>query len=204
MAAIKFDYLNVAKKVIEDEGKAVLNLKEILDEKFNHLCDLIQTSKGRVIFIGVGKSYIVGCKAAASMASLGKPSFCVHAADAVHGDMGMLTKEDIAIFISHSGESKESVHLLPHIKKIGAYTVALVGNPQSFLARNCNMCLDTGVREEAGPIKFAPSASTLVTQSLCDALAMALAVARGFNEKDFYQFHPGGSIGKTLSKKVKI
>ena len=197
------DFLPVARQVIEDEGRAVLALTSFLDDKFNQLCQLIFNTRGRVVFIGMGKSYIVGEKAAASLSSLGTPSLAVHAADAVHGDMGMLTKEDIAIFISHSGESQEIVYLLPYIKKIGAYSVALVGNPNSTLAKACDMFLDSGVRQEAGPIKYAPSASTLVTQALCDGIAMALAVARGFSAEDFHQFHPGGHIGVTLSVKNK-
>lgn len=199
MSKANMDFLPVARQVIEDEGRAVLALNSNLDEKFNQLCQRIFTGQGRVVFIGMGKSYIVGEKAAASLASLGTPSLAVHAADAVHGDMGMITKEDIAIFISHSGESQEIVYLLPYIRKIGAYCVALVGNPNSTLAKHCNMFLDSGVRQEAGPIKYAPSASTLVTQALCDGLAMALAVARGFSAEDFHQFHPGGHIGVTLS-----
>lgn len=193
------DFLPVARQVIEEEGRAVLALTNTLDEKFNKLCQLIFKHKARVVFIGMGKSHIVGKKAAASLSSLGTPSLSIHAADAVHGDMGMLTKDDIAIFISHSGESQEIVYLLPYIKKIGAYCVALVGNPESTLAKSCDMFLDTGVRQEAGPIKYAPSASTLVTQALCDGLAMSLAVARGFNDENFHQFHPGGHIGVTLS-----
>lgn len=198
---IKIDYLSTAKLVLEDEGKAILHLNNVLDEKFNRLCENIQDSSGRVIFIGVGKSYIVGQKAAASMASLGTPALCVHASDAVHGDMGMVTKEDITILISHSGESKEIIYLLPFIKRIGTFTVALVGNPHSTLAKSCDMFLDTGVRNEASPIPYAPSVSTLTTQALCDGLAITLAIARGFNEKDFYHFHPGGHIGEVLSKK---
>lgn len=197
------DFLPIARQVIEEEGKAVLALTNILGEKFNKLCRLILNNQGRVVFIGMGKSHIIGKKAAASLSSLGTPSISIHAADAVHGDMGMLTKEDIAIFISHSGESQEVVYLLPYIRKIGAYCVAIVGNPNSTLAKSCDMFLETGVRQEAGPIKYAPSASTLVTQALCDGLAMSLAVARGFNDENFHQFHPGGHIGATLSAKKK-
>jgi len=198
-----FNYLEVARQVIEDEGRAVLHLTEILDDRFNQLCTWVQGCSGRVIFIGVGKSYIVAQKAACSLSSLGTPAFYVHAADATHGDLGMITKDDIAVLISHSGETREITHLLSHIKKIGPKTVALVGNPDSTLGRGVDLVVPTGVVEEAGPIKYAPSASTLATQALCDGLTMAVACARGFSEQDFYQLHPGGHIGDTLSHKLK-
>ena len=203
MSLKPFNYIEVARQVIEDEGRAVLHLTKILDERFNQLCEWVQQCKGRVIFIGVGKSYIVAQKAACSLSSLGTPAFYVHAADAAHGDLGMITRDDLAILISHSGETREITYLLEHIKKIGPKTVALVGNPDSTLGRGVDLAVPTGVEEEAGPIKHAPTASALATQALCDGLVVAVACAKGFSEKDFYQLHPGGHIGDTLSNKFK-
>ena len=201
MSLKPFNYIEIAKQVIEDEWRAVLQLGEILNERFTQLCEWVQQCKGRVIFIGVGKSYIVAQKAACSLSSLGTPAFYVHAADAAHGDLGMISKDDIAILISHSGETSEITHLLKHIKKIGPKTAALVGKPDSTLGREVDLAVPTGVEEEAGPIKHAPTASALATQALCDGLVVAVACAKGFSEEDFYHLHPGGHIGETLSKK---
>jgi arabinose-5-phosphate isomerase len=194
----QFDYLLIAKKVIEDEADALRKSIDLLGDGFVKACNWIRACEGRIIWIGVGQSWHVARKTACSMASLGKPSFYIHATEAVHGDMGLITKNDIVILISHSGKTKEVMDTLGPINRIGARTIALVGNPNSPLATSCDLALTTGVKEEAGPIKFAPSSSALVTTGIGDALVMAVAESIGFDESAYSRYHPGGAIGETL------
>lgn len=193
-----FDYLTLGKVVLKDEAEALLALAANLDENFEAACRMISACQGKIVFCGVGQSAHVGRKTAASLASLGRPSFFVHATEAVHGDMGMITEADLVILISHSGETKETLAVLPFLRKIGVKTIAIVGKLDSSLARNCDVALSTGVGREAGPIQFAPTTSALATTALGDALAVAVAVSRGFDEKEYSKFHPAGSIGKQL------
>ena len=137
------------------------------------------------------------------MSSLGRPSFFIHATEAVHGDMGLITEDDLVILISHSGKTKEVLDTLGPINYIGARTIALVSNPDSPIAQACELVLTTGVKQEAGPIKFAPSSSALVTTGIADALVMAVAEAIGFNEEAYSRYHPGGAIGEALLGKKK-
>ena len=201
MVANSDDYLEIGRQVIRDEITALENQLDKLGESFNTACKWIKNCTGRIIWIGVGQSWHVARKNACSMASLGHPSFYVHTTEAVHGDMGLITSEDLVIFVSHSGRTKEVLDTLGPIGKIGPKTIAIVGNPGSPLGKDCDLVVSTGVTQEAGPIKFAPSSSALVTVSLGDALIMAVAHSIGFNEDAYSQYHPGGAIGEELTAK---
>jgi arabinose-5-phosphate isomerase len=194
------------KMVLHNEARALQLLSESLGEPFVEAINLIYNTKGRVIVIGLGKSGHVGKKIAASLASLGTPSFFLHAVEAVHGDMGMITPADILILISHSGETAEIVNLLPHLKQFACPIISITGRPDSTLAKTSTVHLDTGVRMEADSRGLAPTSSTTATIAIGDALALTLADMRGFTRKDFGNFHPGGSLGKEvrtdLQKKV--
>ena len=185
-------------KLITAEISALESLLEIIDESFDHATDLIASCSGKIIVIGIGKSGHVGNKMAATFASLGTPAFFLHAADASHGDLGMIANEDVCILISYSGQSDELLDILKPIKRIGADTVAITGNPDSDLAKQCDFHLDIGVRSEADPLGLAPTSSSTATLVLGDALAIAVMETRGFKEKDFADLHPGGALGKKL------
>jgi arabinose-5-phosphate isomerase len=198
MSVTPFDDLSVARHVLADELAGLQNLISILDESFERACELVRNCQGRIIFCGVGQSWHVGRKTACSMSSLGKPSFYLHATEAIHGDMGLITSADVVVMISHSGETKEILNALGPILRIGARTIAMTSNPQSTLARECDIALVTGVKQEGGPIKFAPSTSAVVTTALGDALVMAVATSLGFTQDDYSRYHPGGAIGQKL------
>ena len=191
-------YLAVGRSVIKEEARAANQLANSIDETFVRACEWVVECQGRVIFTGVGQSFHVARKTACSMASLGRPSFYMHATEAIHGDMGMVTQDDLIILISHSGETTELLKTLGPLQQIGVRTIALVGNLNSTLAENTDLAITTGVDQEAGPIKFAPSSSALVTTALGDAIVMAVADAIGFDAEDYARYHPGGSIGKNL------
>lgn len=197
-----FDYKKIGVKVIEEEVNSLQGLLDHLDEKFNQVCKILEECKGKVFFIGVGQSFHVAKKSACSISSLGRPSFYMHATEALHGDMGMITKNDAVVFISNSGETPEVLKIMEPIKRIGPVTIAVVSKPGSSLAAQCDHCLVTGVMEEAGPVKFAPSSSALVMIGLFDAITMAIAVSIGFTEADYLKYHPGGDIGKRLTEKL--
>jgi len=197
-----FDYAMVGKGMLREEAQAIDLLPERLDEKFNQVCALLEVCKGRVILIGVGQSYHVAKKSACSMSSLGRPAFFMHATEALHGDMGLITKEDVVIFISNSGKTPEVLTILEPIKRIGPKLLAIVSKPGSLLETECDLTLTTGVHEEAAPIKFAPSSSALAMVALLDAITMSIATSIGFTEKDYLKYHPGGDIGKRLSEKT--
>jgi arabinose-5-phosphate isomerase len=188
------------KTVLLHEAAALQHLAEELSPSFAQAVELLINCRGRVVITGVGKSGHVGEKIAASLASLGTPSFFMHAVEAVHGDLGMVTAQDVVILISHSGETGEVVQLLPHLKKTGCPLISITGNPASTLAKAVTVNLDTGVREEADPQKMAPTTSTTATLALGDALALTLAGLRGFTRENFLRFHPGGSLGKNNGK----
>lgn len=190
--------LAMAKRVLAIEAEAVSALAERLDGDFLRAVDLILASHGRVIVSGIGKSGHVGRKIAATMASTGTPAYFVHAAEAVHGDLGMITREDVVIAISNSGENDELLTIVPLIKRQGGRLIAITGNAASALAREADVHLDAGVREEACPLNLAPTASTTAVLALGDALAVALLDARGFGAEDFARSHPGGSLGRKL------
>ncbi len=198
MTSEESTYRQVGELVLREEAEAVARLSAALDERFERACRWIGGCRGHVVFLGVGQSYHVARKTACSMASLGRPAFYLHATEAVHGDLGTVKDEDLVILISHSGETKEVLATLQPLRRIGVKTIALVGNPESTLAHACDLSLTTGVDEEAGPIKFAPSSSALVTTALGDALVMAVASSIGFGPDDYARYHPGGSLGEQL------
>src|SRR5262249_48677190 len=185
-----------AKRVLEVEAAAILGLVEHLDGVFVDVVELINACNGRVVTMGLGKSGIVCRKISATLASTGTPSFFLHPAEAIHGDLGMIVKGDVVLAVSNSGETEELVRLLPSIKRIGAEIVAITGNPTSTLAKGADYHLSAAISKEACPLGLAPTASTTATLALGDALAMALLLRKGFQEEDFAFLHPGGKLGK--------
>jgi arabinose-5-phosphate isomerase len=190
--------LAMARRVLATEADAVSALGERLGSEFARAVDLILAGHGRVIVSGIGKSGHVARKIAATMASTGTPAYFVHAAEAVHGDLGMITHQDVVIVISNSGENDELLTIVPLIKRQGGRLIAITGNAGSSLAREADVHLDARVREEACPLNLAPTASTTAAMALGDALAVALLGARGFGSEDFARSHPGGSLGRKL------
>lgn len=189
----------VARQVVEREAEAVRGLLDHLDESFDKAAELILACRGRVVVTGVGKSAHIGQKIAASMASVGIPAFFVHSDDGLHGDMGMITPEDVVVLISYGGETSEVLGLLPFVVDyLKAPTIAVTGRPDSTLGRACTTVLDIGVRAEADPRGLAPTSSAIATLALGDALAMSVSVAKGFTREDFGRRHPGGSLGRQL------
>ncbi|TMH43743.1 MAG: KpsF/GutQ family sugar-phosphate isomerase [Betaproteobacteria bacterium] len=196
--AISTSALELARKVLSIEADAVSGLISRLDERFLDALGLILACRGRVVVSGVGKSGHIARKIASTLASTGTPAFFVHAAEAGHGDLGMITRDDVVLALSNSGQSDELLTIIPRIKRQGAKLIALTGNPDSALAREADVHLDAGVAQEACPMNLAPTASTTAALALGDALAVALLDARGFNEQDFARAHPGGALGRKL------
>ncbi len=192
--------IDEAKRVLQVEAAAILSLIERLDDSFVKAVELINACQGRVVTMGLGKSGIICKKIGATLASTGTPSFFLHPAEAIHGDLGMVVKGDVALAISNSGETEELVRLLPSLKRIGATIVAITGNPESTLARGADVHLNAEVPKEACPLGLAPTASTTATLALGDALAMALLLRKGFQEQDFAFLHPGGKLGKRFQR----
>lgn len=195
--------LDIAKKVLKIEADAVLALIEKLDANFETAVDMIYQSKGKVIVTGMGKSGLVGKKIAATLASTGTPAFFLHPAEAIHGDLGMVTSEDVIIAISNSGETEELTGLIPFLKRFNLHLISMTGNPNSTLSRQADAHLDISVKEEACPLGIVPTASTTAALAMGDAIAVALLTKNGFREEDFAFFHPGGSLGKKLFVKVR-
>jgi len=194
----KHDFLAMAREALAIEAQAVLALAERLNDQFSQATTAILNCKGRVILVGVGKSGLIAKKIAATFASTGTPSFFVHATEASHGDLGMITQEDVVIALSNSGNTEELVAVLPAIARRGAKIVAMTGKLDSALARQADLVLDCGVEKEACPLNLAPTASTTAALALGDALAVVVLKARGFSEEDFALSHPGGSLGRKL------
>jgi arabinose-5-phosphate isomerase len=186
------------RRVLATEAAAVAALEHRLDESFARACDLLLGCKGRIVVSGMGKSGHVGNKIAATLASTGSPSFFVHPAEAIHGDLGMITDGDVVLALSNSGETAELLTILPVIKRLDVPLIALTGNVTSTLSRYATVTLDVSVPEEACPLNLAPTASTTATLAMGDALAIAVLEARGFTEEDFARSHPGGSLGRRL------
>ncbi len=195
--------LDIAKNVLKTEADAILDLIGKLNSNFEQVVELLYNGKGRVVVTGMGKSGLVGKKIAATLASTGTPAFFLHPAEASHGDLGMVTERDVIIAISNSGETEELVGLIPFLKRFSIKLISMTGNPNSTLAKSSDVILDISVKEEACPMGIVPTASTAATMAMGDALAVALLMKRGLNEKDFAFFHPGGSIGKKFFIKVK-
>src|SRR5437879_377088 len=195
--AISASALELARKVLSIEADAVSGLIARLDERFLDALGLILACRGRVVVSGVGKSGHIARKIASTLASTGTPAFFVHAAEAGHGDLGMITRDDVVLALSNSGQSDELLTIIPLIKRRGAKLIAVTGNPDSTLAREADVHLDAGVAPAACPLNLAPTASTTAALALGDALAVALLDARGFDEQDFARAHPGGAqIGR--------
>ena len=192
------DAATYGQEVIRIELDAVSGLLERINDSFVAACDLILGCKGRVVVIGMGKSGHIGNKIASTLASTGTPSFFVHPGEASHGDLGMITPDDLVIAISNSGETPEVVTILPIVKRIGSGLIAMTGKPESTLASQSDVCLDISVPKEACPHNLAPTASTTATLVMGDALAVAVQKLRGFSEMDFARTHPGGTLGKRL------
>lgn len=195
--------LEIARQVLQIEGDAVLGLIDRLDASFERAVDIIFTSSGRIVITGMGKSGLVGKKIAATFASTGTPSFFMHPAEASHGDLGMVTSDDVIIAISNSGETDEIVALIPFLKRFRVGLITLTGNRSSTLAKAADVNLDVSVREEACTLGIVPTASTTASLAMGDALAVALLTRRGFRQEDFAAFHPSGSLGKRLFIRVK-
>lgn len=192
-----------AKRVLDIEAKSILNLKKSINNDFIAVMQLIIEGDGRVIFTGVGKSGIIARKMAATFSSTGTPAFFVHAGEALHGDLGMVTEADVLITISNSGETEEVLGLIPSIKRIGASIIAFTGNSSSTLAEYADITVLAAVEEEACPHGLAPTASTTAIMALGDAMALALSNLKGFTTEDFALYHPGGSLGRKLLTKVR-
>jgi arabinose-5-phosphate isomerase len=195
--------IETGKRVLQQESQAVLDCCSHLDESFEKACQWVLEGRGRVICCGVGKSGHIANKTAATLASTGTPAFFMHAAEAVHGDLGMVTKEDIILIYTHSGETDELVRLFPSFKASGAKTILITGRPNSTAALLSDIVLDTLVREEACPNNLAPTTSTTVMIALSDALAISVMEARGFGKEDFAKYHPAGALGKRLLLRVE-
>lgn len=195
--------ISVGKEVFQVQAQALEATGNRLDGAFDNAVNMILETAGRVVISGMGKSGIIGNKIAATLASTGTPSFSVHPAEAYHGDLGMFTSADVVILISYSGETEEVIRLIPSLRHFGVKTIALVGNPESTLGRNCDLVLDVSVEREACPNNLAPTTSTTVALVMGDALAVALIERRDFKPHDFAMFHPGGSLGRRLLTRVK-
>lgn len=192
------NYIEMAREALQIEADAVRSLSAKLNDQFEKAAQSILDCKGRVILVGVGKSGLIAKKIAATFASTGTPSFFVHATEASHGDLGMITADDVVLALSNSGQTEELVEILPAIRRRGAKIVSITGNLQSALALQSDFVLDGSVAKEACPLNLAPTASTTAALALGDALAVVVLKARGFSEEDFAMSHPGGSLGRKL------
>ena len=196
------EILDLAGEVLAIESRAVDALRSRLDDNFIAACELCLQVPGRIVVTGMGKSGHVSNKIAATLASTGTPAFFMHPAEASHGDLGMITSQDLLLAISYSGETNEVVTILPVVKRIGAKLLSITGNPKSTMAKAADVHLDISVAEEACPLNLAPTASTTATLAMGDALAVALLKSRGFTAEDFARSHPSGSLGKRLLLRV--
>ena len=194
--------IKLAKAVLNKESQAVLGLSDRINNDFISACNYLLNPEGRIVVLGIGKSGHIGRKISATLASTGSPAFFISAAEAMHGDLGMINKNDVAIMLSYSGKSDELLTLLPPIKRLGVPIISITGNINSPLAKNANINLDVSIEDEACPLGLAPTTSTIAMLAMGDALAIALLDARGFNEEDFARTHPGGTLGKKLLVKI--
>tara|TARA_R110002096_G_scaffold42642_6_gene114842 strand:+ start:1643 stop:2644 length:1002 start_codon:yes stop_codon:yes gene_type:complete len=194
--------LGVARAVIDIEARAVASLGARIDAAFGRAVTIMLGCRGRIVVLGMGKSGHIGGKVAATLASTGSPAFFVHPGEASHGDMGMITPDDVVVALSNSGETNELVILIPLIRRLGVPLIAMTGNAQSSLAKQATVHIDVGVAEEACPLGLAPTSSTTAALAMGDALAIAMLEARGFTEEDFARSHPGGALGRRLLLKI--
>jgi arabinose-5-phosphate isomerase len=196
------ELLALAAEVLEIESRAIADLKARLNDDFLAACQLCMDTQGRVVVTGMGKSGHVSNKIAATLASTGTPAFFMHPAEASHGDVGMITKHDLLLAISYSGETEEVITILPVVKRMGAKLLSMTGNPDSTMAKAADVHLNISVAEEACPLNLAPTASTTATLAMGDALSVALLKNRGFTAEDFARSHPSGNLGKRLLLRV--
>jgi arabinose-5-phosphate isomerase len=192
--------LALARRVLRTEADAILGLIDRLDERFARAVVMLRDCSGRVIVTGMGKSGIICRKIAATLSSTGTPAFFLHPAEAIHGDLGMVHRDDVVVALSHSGETDEVLRLLETIRRLGARLIAVTGSPESTLASAADLTLECHVAAEACPLNLVPTASTTAALALGDALAMTLLVEKGFREEDFANLHPGGKLGKKLMR----
>ena len=193
-----FDYIDVANRVLDIESAAIKNLKSTLNKSFVKACEACENCKGKIIVMGLGKSGHIADKIAATFASTGTSAFFIHPSEAIHGDLGMIDKEDVVLILSNSGETEEIVSLIPMIKKMGITIIALTGNKKSKLSKEASVHVYVEVKEEACPMNLAPTASTTAALAMGDAIAVALLEKKGFTKEDFAKSHPGGSLGRKL------
>jgi arabinose-5-phosphate isomerase len=204
MMALKKDRsIQLAKDVLKIEAESISGLIGKLNDNFTKAVDTIYKSNGRVIVTGIGKSGLIGKKIVATLTSTGTQAIFLHPVEGMHGDLGIVTKNDIVLAISNSGETNELSLIVNSVREIGATLIAFTGDKNSSLARSCNLVIDVGVEREACPFGLAPTSSSTAALAMGDALAVALIEKRKFNEKDFYRFHPGGNLGMRLRAKVK-
>ena len=199
----KFDYISVAKRVLDIESSAIADLKSDLGESFINACEICFNCSGKIIVMGLGKSGHIADKIAATFASTGTPAFFIHPSEAIHGDLGMIDSEDVVLVLSNSGETEEIVSLIPVIKNMGIKIIALTGNEESKLSTEADIHVHVLVKEEACPMNLATTASTSAALAMGDAIAVALLEKRGFTKEDFAKSHPGGSLGKQLLLSVE-
>ena len=190
----------LARRVLETEAAAILALVPRLDERFDRAVALLHDCRGRVILTGMGKSGIICRKIAATLSSTGTPAFFLHPAEAIHGDLGVIQRDDVVVGLSYSGETQEILRLLETIRRLGATLIVITGSPASTLAEAADVTLDCSVTEEACPMNLVPTASTTAALAIGDALAMTLLVEKGFRQEDFASLHPGGKLGKRLMR----
>lgn len=200
---MRINVIRRAKEVLDIEAGAIKGLKRRIGRNFEKALQVILKTKGRIVVSGMGKTGIIAQKFSATLASTGTPSLFLHTAEAIHGDLGKVTADDAVIIISNSGATEEMRQLLPLLKKIGCKVIALTGNTKSILAKYSDVVLDVSVKKEACPLGLAPTASTTATLAMADALAVCLLELKGFKEKDFAFFHPGGILGRRLLLKVE-
>lgn len=195
--------IELGKKVLEIESNAIKNMIERIDESFSKAVDLICDCQGRIVVTGMGKSGLIGKKIASTFASVGTPALFLHAAEGIHGDLGMIARGDLVIAISNSGETEEIIQLISNLKRFDIKLIGITGNVNSTLAKRSDIILDVSVKEEACPLGLVPTASTTATLAMGDALAMAIIQKKGFKKGDFAIFHPGGNLGKKLLTTVE-
>ena len=193
-----FDYISVAKKVLEIESKALAKQIDLIDASFVEACELCLKCSGKLIVMGLGKSGHIADKIAATLSSTGTPSYFIHPSEAIHGDLGMIDEKDIALIFSYSGETEEIVSLIPYLKRKEIKIISFTGNPDSKLSHESDIHINVPVAEEACPMNLAPTASTTNALAVGDAFAVALLERKGFTKEDFAKSHPGGSLGKQL------
>lgn len=198
------DITTRARKALRIEAKSIEHAIQVIDDNFVKAINLIYNCKGKLIITGLGKSGHIGKKLAATFSSTGTPSFFIHAAEALHGDLGMISKDDIVLAISNSGETRELLEMIPSLRIIGVKIISITGNKNSSLAKESDIHIEVKVDEEADHLNLAPTSSSTAMLAIGDAMAVTLSEMKGFREEDFAVFHPGGSLGKKLLNKMKV